>query len=339
MKILIIMDPGLPVPPPLYGGHERLVHLFAEEYHRLGHEVSLLVGPDSIGPGQVHTFGKNILNRSKLNTLKEVITGWSFLNKNHSNYDLIHNFGRLVYLLPVLNKPVKKIMSYGRRITPSGIKLVNSLPNRNIIFTACSDFCVSTGNIAGTWKTIYNAIDFSNYSLTENLPDNAPLMFLGRLDKVKGPHLAIAAAIKTGENLIIAGNLPTTKDNIEFYENHVEPFIDGKQIKYIGAVNDFQKNEILGKCKALLFPISSEEAFGLVMIEAMACGTPVIGFNRAAVPEVIIENKSGFIVNTFDEMCESIKNVHIINRALCRLVTQEKFDKKIIANEYMNLFN
>lgn len=332
------MDPGLPVPPPLYGGHERLVYLFAEEYHRLGHEVSLLVGPDSSGPGMVHTFGRNGLNRSKWASIKEIITGWTFLTKNHSYYDLIHNFGRLVYLLPVLNKPVKKIMTYGRSITPSRIKWINSLPNQNLIFTACSDFCVNTGNIAGTWKTVYNAIDFSNYTLKQNLPDNAPLIFLGRLDKVKGPHLAIEAALKTGENLIIAGSKPTTADNIEFFKKHVEPLIDGKQIKYIGAVNDPQKNEILGKCKALLFPISSEEAFGLVMIEAMACGTPVIGYNRAAVPEVITELKSGFIVNTLDEMCHSIKNIHKINRSVCRLTAQKKFDKRTIANEYLSLF-
>ena len=337
MKILLIMDPGLPVPPPLYGGHERLVHLFAEEYHRQGHEVSLLVGPDSSGPGMVYTFGKNILDRSKLSTLKEVITGWSFLNENHSNYDLIHNFGRLIYLIPILNKPVKKIMTYGRRITPSRIKWINTLPNQNLIFTACSDFCVNTGNIAGNWKTIYNAIDFSSYTLKENLPDDAPLVFLGRLDKVKGPHLAIQAALKTGENLIIAGSKPTTSDNMEFFKKHVEPFIDGKQIKYIGAVNDPQKNEILGKCKALLFPISSEEAFGLVMIEAMACGTPVIGYNRAAVPEVISEMKNGFIVNNFDEMCLAIKNIYKINRSVCRLTSEERFDKRIIANEYLRL--
>jgi hypothetical protein len=106
------MDPGLPVPPPLYGGHERLVHLFAEEYHRLGHEVSLFVGPGSTGPGAVHVFGRNGLNRPKWDTIKEIITGWSFLALNHKKYDLIHNFGRLIYLMPILNKRVKKIENH-----------------------------------------------------------------------------------------------------------------------------------------------------------------------------------------------------------------------------------
>lgn len=338
MRILLIMDPGLPVPPPLYGGHERLVHLFAEEYHRKGHEVNLFVGPDSRGPGKVYVFGRNGLNRPIWDTAKEIVSGWTFLSLNHKKYDLIHNFGRLIYLLPILNKPVKKIMTYGRRVTPYGIKWINYLPSQNLIFTACSDFCVKSGNVSGTWKTVYNAIDFSKYTLRADLPADAPLIFLGRLDRVKGPHLAIKAALKTGEKLIIAGNKPTTPDNISFFRQHVEPFIDGNQIKYIGAVNDEQKNEILGKCKALLFPISSEEAFGLVMIEAMACGTPVIGFNKAAVPEVITA-KTGFIVNNFEEMCHTLEGINRLNRTLCRDEAQKRFDKDIIANDYLRLFN
>lgn len=339
MRILLIMDPGIPVPPPLYGGHERLVHLFAEEYARLGHEVSLFVGPESSGPGRVYVFGRNGLNRPKWDTVKEVITGWSFLGKNHNNYDLIHNFGRLIYLLPVLNRPVNKIMSYGRKITPSGIKWINFLPNRNLIFTACSNFCMQTGNVSGKWETVYNSLDFSKYTLRENVPHDAPLIYLGRLDRVKGPHLAIQAALKTGENLIIAGNTPVTPDNIEFFKQNVEPFIDGKQIKYIGAVNDIQKNEILGKCKALLFPISSEEAFGLVMIEAMACGTPVLAYDRAAIPEVVEQNITGYIVKDQEDMIRHISKIHLLNRRKCREAAKLKFDVAMIARQYLTLFS
>src|ERR1700761_1424284 len=233
MKILLIMDPGIPVPPQLYGGHERLVYLFAEEYIKLGHEVTLLSGPNSHCSGEVVSFGVNDLKRSKTQRLREMLFVWKYLLKNRNNFDLIHNFGRLAYLLPILNSPVKKIMTYGRPVAKKGIKLINSLPNRNLIFTACSNYCVSTGNIAGQWKTVYNTIDFSQYDLNPKVDDDAPLVFLGRLDRIKGAHTAIQVAKTTNNKLIIAGNISYTADGKTYYQNEIEPQIDGKQIQYI----------------------------------------------------------------------------------------------------------
>jgi glycosyltransferase involved in cell wall biosynthesis len=251
----------------------------------------------------------------------------------------VHNFGRLLYLLPILNAPVKKIMSYGRRIAPSGIKLINRLPNKNLIFTACSKYCADSGNVAGEWRIVYNALDFSNYDVTPAVDENAPLIFLSRLDIIKGPHIAISVALKTGNKLIIAGNEPSTPDNIAYYKEFVLPFIDQKQIVYVGAVNDEQKNDLLGKSKAMLFPLSGTEAFGLVMIEAMACGTPVIAFNHAAAPEVVDEGLSGFIVNNEEEMANSLDKIHLIDRVKCRRIAEERFNAATIAKQYLNLFN
>ena len=169
MKILLIMDPGIPVPPVLYGGHERLVSLFAEEYKKMGHEVTLLAGPGSYGGSSTVTFGTNDLKRSKSAINKEIFFVWRYLYKNRNKFDLIHNFGRLIYLFPVLHNRVKKIMTYGRPVSTNGIKIINSLPARNLVFTACSDYCVSTGNVAGQWHTVYNAIDFSKYQLNETV--------------------------------------------------------------------------------------------------------------------------------------------------------------------------
>lgn len=339
MRILLIMDPGIPVPPPLYGGHERMVYLFASEYHRLGHSVTLIAGPDSSFSGTTITFGTNNLTRSKLKRYKEIGFVWKYLIKNHNNFDLIHNFGRLIYLLPVLNTTVKKIMSYGRRVTPSGIKLITSLPNKNLIFTACSTYCVNTGNVAGKWHTVYNAIDFNKYRHTQLTSEKAPLIFLSRLDRIKGPHIAVNIAVKTGDKLIIAGNEPTMPDNKAYYNEFVFPFIDQQQIVYVGEVNDSQKNELLGKSKAMLFPLSGDEAFGLVMIEAMACGTPVIAFNHAAAPEVVENGVTGFIVNNEAEMMDALSKISTIDRANCRKMAEEKFDVKVVALQYLQLFN
>jgi len=338
MKILLIMDPGIPVPPPLYGGHERLVYMFAGEYQRQGHEVTLLAGPDSHISGTCYAFGENNLEKTARQKNKELLQAWKFLRKHKNEFDLIHNFGRLIYLLPVLNKSVKKIMTYGRPVSARGIKIMNALPNRNLIFTACSDYCVSTGNVAGRWQTVYNAIDFAQYRLNGNPGENVPLMFLSRLDKVKGVHTAIKVAKATNHQLIIAGNIPHTTDNLEYYKTEIEPQIDGKQIKYVGALNDAGKNDYLGRAKALLFPIEWDEPFGMVMVEAMACGTPVIAFSRGSVPEVLTD-QTGIKVNTFDEMVAAVTQVGEIDRKTCRETARLRFDSPIIAKQYLHLFS
>lgn len=338
MKILLLMDPGIGVPPPFYGGHERLVALFAQEYLRLGHEVTLLAGPGSVIDGKVYEFGINNLQRSSLQRFKELIAAWIFLQQNKKKFDLIHNFGRLLYLLPILKNPVKKIMTYGRQVSPPGIKKTNLLQPKNLIFTACSQYCTSTGNVAGNWKTIYNAIDFSKYQLKKQVLKEAPLMFLGRLDWVKGLHTAIKIAKATNHILWIGGNIPETHDNYQYYKREIEPQINGEQIIYLGTLNDLQKNQYLGQAKALLFPIAWNEPFGLVMIEAMACGTPVIGFDKGAVAEVVENGVTGFVVTSEQEMIAAINRIGEIDRVLCRKKAAEKFDVQVIAKQYLALF-
>jgi len=331
------MDPGIPVPPPLYGGHERLVYMFAEEYTRLGHEVCLLAGPQSKISGSTTHFGKNDLKRSKKERFAELLQAWSFLRKKKNEFDLIHNFGRLAYLIPILNAKTKKIMTYGRPVSTKGIKAITSLPNKNLTFTACSNYCVSTGNVAGHWRTVYNAIDFSFYTLAEKVESNAPFMFLGRMDKVKGLHHAINVCLATGNRLYVAGNIPTTPDNYEYYQRFIEPRFDSKQIIYLGPLNDEQKHNYLSQAKALLFPIEWDEPFGMVMVEAMACGTPVIAFNRGSVPEVVKEGVNGIIVENEEQMIHAITQIEKIDRKECRLYAQGQFELTIVAKKYLSL--
>jgi glycosyltransferase involved in cell wall biosynthesis len=151
-------------------------------------------------------------------------------------------------------------------------------------------------------------------------------------------HTAITIAKATSGMLWIAGNIPQTPDNLEYYKQQIEPQIDGKQIVYLGALNDEEKNHYLQKAKALLFPIEWDEPFGMVMVEAMACGTPVIAFNRGSVPEVVSE-ETGIGVNTFEEMLPALKQAVKIDRKTCRETAEKKFDVSVIAKRYLNLFN
>lgn len=338
MRILLIMDPGIPIPPKTYGGHERLVHMFAEEYIKLGHKVSLLAGPDSKIRGQAYAFGINNLKRSRFQKFKEIAYAWKFLYKNRNSFDLVHNFGRLAYLFPILIFSIKKIMTYGRPVSKKGIKLVNAFPNKNLIFTACSDYCVSTGNVAGNWKTVYNAIDFSKYELKEKIEDDAPFIFLGRLDKIKGLHTAIEIALKTNNKLWIGGNIPTTDDNYKYYREELEPKFDGKQIIYLGALDDIEKNKYLGQSKALLFPIEWDEPFGMVMIEAMACGTPVIAFKRGSTPEIIQHGENGCLAEDFETLLSYAERCKELSRTNTRKIAEKNFSSHEIAQQYASLF-
>jgi glycosyltransferase involved in cell wall biosynthesis len=338
MRILIVMDPGIIVPPKGYGGHERLVYLFAKEYSRLGHEVHLLVTEGSVVEGcTVHSFGTEGFPPKKSDAQKAIIKAWKFLYKYRNEFDLIHNFGRLAYLLPVMNCPLYKIMTYGRKIDAKNIYWFNKFPIKNIVFTAPSDDCVSTGNVAGNWFTVHNAIDFSNYTLISNLSTDAPLIFLSRLEKVKGCHIAIEVAKATGNKLLIAGNISPLEEERVYFKKEIEPHIDGIQIQYVGAVNDEQKNEYLGMAKVMLFPIDVREAFGMVMIESMACGTPVIGFAKGAVPEVIQNGITGFVVSNKEQMIDKVNLIDSINRKICRESAQSRFDVKVVAQKYLSI--
>ena len=334
------MDPGIIIPVKGYGGIERIIAMLAKEYLRIGHEVELLITNGSSVEGCiVHGFGKEGFPPGKWDARKAVPTVWKFLRKHKNKFDLVHNFGRLIYLLPILNHPAKKIMSYQREITRRNIKWINALPNRNMYFTGCSQNLVNRVNAPCKWSVVYNACEFSNYRLENDSAADAPLFFLGRIEKIKGCHTAIEVAKATGSQLIIAGNISTLPEEKEYYEREIFPQIDGKQIKYIGTVNDAQKNDWLGQAKALLFPIEWEEPFGIVMVEAMACGTPVIAFNTGSVNEVIDEGITGFKVNTKEEMIAAVKKVGSISRSTCRQHAKKRFDIDVVAREYLNIIS
>lgn len=337
MNILLIMDPGIVVPPLKYGGIERIVFLLAKEYQNMGHQVTLLAGPGSHCAGSTIHYGNNNLNRSKREKLRDISFVWNYLFRNQKKFGLIHNFGRLVYLLPVLHTRVIKIMSYQRAITARNINLITRLPNKNLHFTACSDSCKFTDNQRGSWHTIYNAVEFSQYQAKEKYDSSAALMFLGRLDKVKGAHTAIQAAKDCGHKLWVAGNIPEGGVNLDYYNTCIASQLDGDQIIYLGELNDEQKNYYLGKSKGLMFPIDWEEPFGIVMIEAMACGTPVIAFDKGSVREVIAEGKTGFIIKPGSSMLEAIKQLSTVDRMTCRDIAQSRFDIRIIARQYLQL--
>jgi glycosyltransferase involved in cell wall biosynthesis len=174
---------------------------------------------------------------------------------------------------------------------------------------------------------VYHGVDTEKFAFNPTPSDY--FFYLGRVTEDKGVHLAIEAAKKAGVKLIIAGH---TYQNEGYWHSHIEKNIDGANIRYIGEQNSEQKITWLQNAKALLFPTQCEEVFGYTMIEAMSCGTPVIGWNNGAIPEVIKNGKSGYVVNNVEEMVEAIKNIDKISRKETRERVENFFSiKKMIA--------
>jgi glycosyltransferase involved in cell wall biosynthesis len=332
LNIAITADPFIPVPPTLYGGIERIIDLLIIEFQRLGHEVTLFAHKDS------NVKCKLIPYKTDIGGLKnDLLNAW-VINKYLLSHkiDVIHSFSRLAYLIPQMPRNIPKLMSYQREPTLSQIKKAVKLSQKGTIaFTGCSDYISNKIKPYASSHTIYNGIDTSLYQFTPLVEDDAPLVFLGRVEHIKGAHTAIEIALQTNKRLIIAGNIPLEAQ--EYFDSQIKPFLNDNII-YLGPVNDKQKNELLGSAAALLMPIHWNEPFGIVMIEATACGTPVIGFNKGAVPEVIKNNVNGYVVGNIDEAIVKVKQISKIDRKLVREDTVQRFSFDKITIEYLSVY-
>lgn len=331
MKILITADPFIPVPPIHYGGIERIIDMLIKEYIILGHEVTLICHPDS-KPAK----GCNFIPYSsdKDNVLKNslLITTSYFKYK----FDVIHSFSRLLYLFPLLPFGVKKVMSYQREPTLKQIKKAVHFSKKNsIVFTGCSNYITNQISKVANAYTVYNGVPLELFHFNNQVSDSSPLVFLGRIEYIKGAHIAIEVAQKTNKKLIIAGNIPS--EHSSYFEDYIKPHLT-ENIRYIGPVNDNDKNYLLQNASAFLMPILWDEPFGIVMAEAMACGTPVIGFNRGSVPEVVSNEFTGFVCKSIEDMIIAVNNIPKIKRENVRLEVERRFSAKIIAENYLQLY-
>lgn len=338
MKIALLAPFEERVPPRKYGGIERVVYDLAEELHRRGHEVTVFASGDSKISGRLIPIVPKAIGSGKPKRIREALT-YQGLTKvvtllAKEQFDILHNhigwqalLFRNMFKLPVittmhwvLDNVCEKFMYDQYRDMPF-VSISNMqrkpLPNMNYM------------------GTIYHGIQLDKFPFKKKKGDY--LAFLGRFSPVKGPVQAIEIAKKTKQRLVMAAKI--NEFERDYYEQKIKPHIDGKQIIYIGEVGDAEKAKLLGGARALLSPLQWDEPFGLTNIEAMACGTPVIGLKCGSLPEIIKHGQVGLLCDTVADMIASVADIDTIDRAACRDYVAKHFAVRRMADDYLRLYD
>lgn len=337
MRILLTSDPEIPVPPHLYGGIQRIIDTLVRKLVENGNSVGLLAHPESTAPAaQLYPWPGMASQR-----LFDTARNCAALAQAVGDFqpDIIHSFSRLAYLLPCLRSNLPKIMSYQRYPGARTVRWGQRLSRGSLQFTGCSKYICSVGSRGGgQWQCVYNFVELEKFAFTPAVATDAPLVFLSRIDRIKGAHNAIAAARLAGRRLIIAGNHAESGPEAEYFKGEILKQVDNKLIEYIGPVDDVEKNRLLGSAAAMILPIEWDEPFGIVVTEALACGTPVISSPRGALPEIIREGKDGFLVTSPSEAAAAIERIPLINRRDCRSRVENLFSADTVVRSYTHLY-
>jgi len=337
VRVLLTVDPEIPVPPRFYGGIERIVDFLVRGLLARGHEVTLFAHPDSQVPCELVPWPGGS-SQSRADTLRNMaaLTRRIAIEARRPDF-VVHSFARVAYLLPTLPLPFPKIQTYQRAITPRSVRWGHRLSRGHLWFTACSASCARAADATGTWRVVHNGVPVERYRFTPSVSPEAPLVFLGRIEPIKGVHHAIEVARRTGRRLLIAGNVPEREPERTYAQNLLAS-CDGEHVRYVGPVDDAAKSELLSSAAAMLFPIEWEEPFGIVMAEALACGTPVIGMRRGSVPEVVEDGQTGFVCDSVEDMVAAVRRLPELQRARCRASAETRFSARVIVDQYEQLY-
>lgn len=335
MKIAQVAPLSESVPPRTYGGTERVVHYLTEALVRLGHEVTLYASADSLTSARLKPVISEAL---RLSAIRRDPTIWHLIelaqvDREAEQYDIVH-FHMEFFQFPLIRywRIPSLTTLHGRLDLPDLPPFYSEYRHAPLVSISNEQRRPIPGV---NWvSTVYHGLPVDLYDFNAE-PGNY-LVFLGRVSPEKGPETAIEIARRAGMRLKIAAKVDTV-DQL-YFESRVRPLLAHPLIEFVGEVDEPGKNTLLGSARALLFPIDWPEPFGLVMIEAMACGTPVIAYRRGSVPEVMNNGVSGFIVDTVEEAVQAVKQVDCIDRKTCRRYFETRFSAERMAGNYLAVY-
>jgi glycosyltransferase involved in cell wall biosynthesis len=328
----------IPVPPRTYGGIELMLSLLTESLVARNYDITLFASGDSKTSAKLISPTKNAvwLQKGLRSPHGYVSLALEIIQRHRHEFDLIHNhFDFFMFPLSIMDSEKPMLTTLHRpldAVTIETLKIYNKIK-----FCAISNDQRASAQENGIEiiDVVYNGINPDDYLYRETPEDY--FMYLGRLNKEKGIIPAIQIAKQAGVKLVIAGNI-VGGEEWSYFLHEIQPLLNEENINFVGQVDFKEKVRLLGGAKALLFPIDRREPFGLVMIEAMACGTPVIAFRQGSVPEVVRQGETGFIVDDQDQMIEAIKKIDSIRRKNCRSHVENNFTLKKMVDQYEQIY-
>ena len=323
------------VPPKLYGGTERVVSYLTEELIRQGHEVTLFASGDSLTEARLVPICKQSLRLapSCVDPLAHHVLLVERVLDEKENFDLIHfHIDYLHYARSRAENAATLTTLHGRLDVPDLAPLYRRFSNMPVV--SISDSQREPLPWLNWQATVYHGLPLG--SLRFQSRPGKYLAFLGRISPEKGLDQAIAIAQRAGVELKIAAKVDAV-DNAYFAET-ITPLLADASVEFVGEINDNEKPQFLGNATALLFPIDWPEPFGLVMIEAMACGTPVVAWRCGAVSEIVDEGVTGFVVSSEEEAAAAVVRARVLDRVIIRGVFERRFTASAMARRYLEVY-
>jgi glycosyltransferase involved in cell wall biosynthesis len=341
MRILQLAPVWETVPPPAYGGTEAVVSALTEELVRRGHDVTLWASGDSTTSAR-HRY---VVPRSlRLAGLTQDALQYGLLHvasalATAGDFDIVHNHNgppsELAMAMSLAFPEIPMLTTLHCQPTEETREVWT---NYQAWYNAISHQQAATlpefpmGHFAGV---VHNSIDVDSFPFRER--KDGYLLSIGRITPEKAPHLAIEVARRAGMKILIAGKMSTDAEQ-HYFDEEVSPLLDGTTAEFIGEADAGLKRRLYAGANCLLMPLCWEEPFGLVMVEAMACGTPVIAFRRGAAPEIIKNGDNGFLVEGLDEMVDATKGLAHIDPAACRRSVEVRFSPRALADKYLAVY-
>lgn len=331
MRIAVLSPISWRTPPLHYGPWESVVSLLTEELVKIGLDVTLFATGDSRTSGKlVAVCPRPYSEDDSVDPKVAECLHISEIFERADEFDIIHNhfdFLPLTYSGLVETPVVTTIHGFS---SPSIVPVYKKYNDRgHYVAISESDKSPELDYIA----TIHHGIDVTQFPFSG--VEGEYLLFFGRIHPHKGVYEAIQVAQRIGMKLVIAGII----QDQEYFAARVEPYVDGTTVEYIGSVGPDQRAEVLGGALALLHLINFDEPFGLSLVESMACGTPVVAFNRGSMPEIIRDGETGYIVEDIEDAINAVASISSINRSTCRADVKKRFSNTRMARDYVHVYD
>jgi glycosyltransferase involved in cell wall biosynthesis len=336
MRIAQIAPPIESVPPAYYGGTERVVSYLTEELVRQGHEVTLFASGDSLTSAElVATTSASLrLTPAVQDVIPYYLLTLDKVRERADEFDILH-FHIDQFHFPIFRPIAHRTLTtlHGRQDLPDLQALYRGFGEMPLV--SISNAQREPAPTAGYVATVYHGIPTDLHQVNLN-PRGNYLAFLGRICPEKRVDHAIAIARASGIPLKIAAKVDKVDE--AYFRETIVPLLNGPGVEFVGEINERAKTAFLGEALTLLFPIDWPEPFGLVMIEAMACGTPVIAYRCASVPEIVEPGVTGFIVDNVCDAVQAVDDARRLDRALCRSRFEERFSAARMAEDYLRIY-